>query len=144
MTLVRFNPVGYPVHRNLVDELFRTLGYNDTRENSNGCVPVNLKETDKSFLLELSIPGFSKDEVKISVQKNVLTIKSEKPDTEAQEGVRYLRQGFTAGNFERSFELSKHVDADQISANFRNGILEITLPKKEEILEKAPLQIEIH
>ncbi len=143
MTLVKFNPAGYPVHRNLVDELFKTFGYNDTRENSCGCVPVNLMETDKSFRLELSIPGFSKEEVKISVQKSVLTIKSEKSDVGTQDEVRYLRRGFTSENFERSFELSKQIDADQISAHFSNGILEITLPKKEEVLEKAPLQIAI-
>lgn len=144
MTLVRFNPATYPVHRNLVDELFKTFGYNDTREQNCACVPVNLLETDNSFRLELSVPGFSKEEVKISVQKNRLTIKSEKTEAASEnEGIRYLRRGFTSENFERSFELSKHIDADQITAHFNNGILEITLPKKEEVLEKAPVQIEI-
>ncbi len=143
MTLVRFKNSGYPVNRNLVDDLYKSFGFNDTRDEQYcGCVPSNVIENEKEFRLELSIPGFSKEEVKISFQKNILTVKSEKSETN-DETVKYLSRGFSARNFEKRFELSKHINTDHISANFNNGVLEIMLPKKEEVLEKAPVEIEI-
>ncbi|MFZ5429629.1 MAG: Hsp20/alpha crystallin family protein [Bacteroidota bacterium] len=142
MTLVRFNHAGYPVTKSLVDELYRNFGFNDTREDYCACVPSNVIENEQDFRLELSVPGFSKDEVKISVQKNILIVKSEK-STDDQESIRYLRRGFVPRNFEKRFELSKHIDTEQISASFNNGILEIVLPKREEVLEKAPVEIQI-
>jgi HSP20 family protein len=142
MTLVRFNNAGYPVTRSLVDELYRNFGFNDTREDYCACVPSNVIESEKDFRLELSVPGFTKDEVKLSVQKNVLVIKSEK-SADNQEGFRYLHRGFVPRNFEKRFELSKHIDTDHISASFNNGILDIVLPKKEEVLEKSPVEIQI-
>lgn len=140
MTLVRFNPA--TVNRNLVDELYRSFGFNDTREEYCGCVPSNVIENESDFRLELSVPGFSKEEIKISVQKNVLTVKSEKNEGN-NENLKYLRRGFVPKNFEKRFELSKHINTENISANFNNGILEIVLPKKEEVLEKSPLEIAI-
>ncbi len=140
MTLVRLNHPA--VTRNLVEDLFKSFGFNDTREEYNGCVPSNVIENEKDFRLELSIPGFSKEEVKISVQKNILTVKSEK-NTESDENRKYLRRGFVPQNFEKRFELSKFINTDQTSASFNNGILEIVLPKKEEVVEKASLEIEI-
>lgn len=142
MTLVRFNHAGYPVTRNLVDELYKSFGFNDTHENCNCLVPSNVIENEKDFRLELAIPGISKEEVKISFQKNVLTVKSERAGAEGEE-VKYLRRGFVPQDFERSFELSKHIDTDKIKANFKNGVLEIVLPKKEEVIEKAPVEIAI-
>lgn len=140
MTLVRFNPA--TVNRNLVDDLYRSFGFNDTREEYCGCVPSNVIENEKDFRLELSVPGFSKEEIKISFQKNVLTVKSEKSE-ENNGNVKYLRRGFVPKNFEKRFELSKHINTENITANFNNGILEITLPKKEEVLEKSPVEITI-
>ncbi len=140
MNLVRFHNGG--LNRYLVDQLFRTLETNDSRQESCGCVPSNVLENEKDYRLELSIPGFSKDEVRISVQKNVLTIKSEK-NIEDSDNAKYLRRGFASQNFEKNFQLSKDIDGDKISAHFNNGILEIVLPKKEEVLEKAAIEIAI-
>jgi HSP20 family protein len=142
MTLVRFNHAGYPVTKNLVNDLYKSFGFNDTREEYCGCVPSNVVENEKDFRLELSIPGFSKEEVKISFQKNILTVKSEK-NLENDESIKYLRRGFVPQNFEKRFELTNHINSENISANFTNGVLEIVLPKKEEILEKAAMEIEI-
>ncbi|GAP70245.1 molecular chaperone IbpA, HSP20 family [Bacteroidales bacterium 6E] len=140
MNLVRFHNGG--LNRYLVDQLFRTMETNDSRQEYCGCVPSNVLENEKDYRLELSIPGFSKEEVKISVQKNVLTIKSEK-NLEDIENSKYLRRGFTPQNFEKNFQLSKDIDGDKISAHFNNGILEVVLPKKEEVVEKAAIEIAI-
>ena len=140
MTLVRFNNAG--VTRNLVNDLYRNFWFNDTREEGCNSVPSNVIENEKEFRLELSIPGFSKEEVKISIQKNILTVKSEK-QTGSDEEVKYLRRGFVPRNFEKRFELSGSINSEGISASFSNGILEILLPKKEEVLEKTPVEITI-
>lgn len=140
MNLVRFNNTG--LNRYLADQLFRTMDETDTHNADCGCVPANIVENEKDFRLELSIPGFSKDEVKISVQKHVLTIRSEKTP-ENVENVNYLRRGFVTRNFEKRYQLSKDINPDNITANFNNGILEILLPKKEEVLEKAAIEIAI-
>ena len=140
MTLVRFNNAG--VTRNLVNDLYRNFWFNDTREEGCNSVPSNVIENEKEFRLELSIPGFSKEEVKISIRKNILTVKSEK-QTGSDEEVKYLRRGFVPRNFEKRFELSGSINSEGISASFSNGILEILLPKKEEVLEKTPVEITI-
>lgn len=140
MNLVRFHNTG--LNRYLADQLFRSMDGTDTHNADCGCVPANILENEKDFRLELSIPGFSRDEVKIHVQKNVLTIRSEK-NTEGEEGVNYLRRGFVTRNFEKRYQLSKDINPENISANFNNGILEIVLPKKEEVVEKAAFEIAI-
>jgi len=133
------------VERSLINDMFRGLRLNDSHDTAYcGCVPANISEEEKSFRIELSVPGYSKEEIKINVQKNLLTIQSVRNEGQEQENTgNYLSREFGKGNFERRFNLPKHVDQDQISAHFSNGILEITLPKKEEVLEKTPVEIEI-
>lgn len=131
------------VERSLVNDIFRNFLVNDTHDTAYcGCVPANIREEDKLFRIELSVPGYSKEEIRINVQKNLLTVQSVKNEEQAS-GENYLSREFKKGSFERRFNLPKHVDQDQISALFSNGILEITLPKKEEVVEKTPVEIEI-
>jgi HSP20 family protein len=141
MNAIRFYHPG--VEKSLVHDLFRSFITNDSLENSRcGFVPANISEEEKSFRIELYVPGFSKEEVKMNVQKNILTIQSVKSESQEKKS-NYLSREFGTRNFERRFSLPKNVNADEISAAFNNGILEITLPKKEEVVEKAPVEIEI-
>jgi HSP20 family protein len=141
MNAIRFYHPG--VEKSLVHDLFRSFVTHDSLENSNcGCAPANIREEENSFRIELYVPGFSKEEVKINVQKNILTIQSVKSENPEQKS-NYLSREFGTRNFERSFSLPKNVNVEEISAAFHNGILEITLPKKEEVVEKAPVEIEI-
>ncbi len=93
---------------------------------------VNIKESDDSFLLQLAIPGFTKEAVAIELDKNTITISSEKGDSEANELKKYTRQEFDYTAFKRSFHLPKSVDQTAIEASYEAGILSITVPKKEE------------
>ncbi len=131
------------VERSLINDLFRGFRVNDSYDTTYcGCVPVNIREEEKSFHIELSVPGFSKEEIRINVEKNVLTVQSvQNENQETKEN--YLSREFKKGSFGRKFNLPKNVDQDQISAVFTNGILEITVPKKEEVVEKTPVEIEI-
>ncbi len=141
MNAIRFYDSAY--NRNLINDLFGGFNMNENRESRDcGCIPANIAETGKDFRIEMMVPGFRKEDISISVQKNVLTVKSE-GSKNGNEEVRYLSREFGVHPFERSFILSKHVDADAITAGFDNGILQIVLPKREEVVEKVPVQIEI-
>jgi len=141
MNSIRFyNPW---VERSLLDDLFSSLAVNDSHDKSGcGCVPANIAENENDFRIELSVPGYSKEDIRINVQKNVLVIRSEKSKEQENE-VKYVSREFGTCNFERKFILPKQVNTENITATFNNGILEITLPKKEEVAEKTAVEVAI-
>lgn len=148
MNLVRFKNPYYSVNRNLVDDLFTNFWRNDYHENyvSNCKKPAtNVLETEKDFRIELMLPGFKKEDVQINYHKNLLTIKVEKEEfTEKNdETVKYAHREFGMYNFEKKFNVPNSIENEKIDANFENGILSIVLPKKEEALEKTPVEIKI-
>jgi HSP20 family protein len=152
MNLVRFHNPYRTVNQNLVDQLFNNFLRNDHDENylnECNCKPAtNVFEKDKEFKLELLLPGFKKEDVQLNFHENVLTVKVELPENKEEENkkeeeFKYERREFGVYNFEHKFKVPKTVDADKIEAHFENGILELTLPKKEEALEKAPIDIKI-
>ena len=107
---------------------------------------VNIKENAESFQVEMAAPGMTKDDFKIELEGNVLTITSEKNlENEVDEGEKYSRKEFSYQSFQRTFTLSKEVvDDDKIEAKYQNGVLHLTIPKKEEAKKKPPRMIQIH
>lgn len=105
---------------------------------------VNVKETDDDFLIEVAAPGLEKKDFKVDLDNNVLTISSEKEvsDENKEEG-RFMRREFSYASFSRSFTLPEAVDAEKINARHADGILLITIPKREEAKRKPPKQIDI-
>ena len=95
-------------------------------------VLVNTIETKDGYKLEIAAPGFEKDQVKISVDGQLLTISAEKEEQKLNEGENYTRKEFGFVSFKRSFTLPKSVNAEKISADYKNGILIVALPKREE------------
>ncbi|HZK08856.1 MAG TPA: Hsp20/alpha crystallin family protein [Bacteroidales bacterium] len=132
MTMMRFNP-----HSELAD-LFDDLFGNQKREKMErrqyDCSPsTNILETNDDFKLQVAIPGVKKEDVKIDLEKNILNISSEKKAEETtKENEKYTRQEFAFGTFCRSFTLPETIDTDKIKAEVKDGILTVTLPKKEE------------
>jgi len=109
-----------------------------------GCLPAtNVVENDKSFEIEFAIPGMSKEDIKINVENNVLTVSSEKETEKEEKEKNFTRKEFAYGSFSRSFTLPKTVDVEQINANYDNGILKIGLPKKEEAKTKLIKEIKV-
>jgi len=148
MNLVRFYQPRYSVNRNLVNEMMNSFLSNDHHENYiyNCRKPaVNVFETEKDFKLEVMLPGFSKEDVKISFQNDLLTIKADNKETETNKNDEYkfVRREFEVYNFEKQFKLPQSVNTSSIDARFENGILNIVLPKKEEALEKTPVEIKV-
>jgi HSP20 family protein len=93
---------------------------------------ANVREDEKNYAIELALPGFTKDEISISFEDEVLTITAGRQPKEDVKGPKYPWNEFGyKSKYERSFQLPETVNADSISASFENGILLVTLPKKE-------------
>lgn len=105
---------------------------------------VNVKETDNDFKVELAAPGLNKEDFNIELDNDVLTISSElKSEKETKEEGKYTRKEFSYQAFKRSFTLPETIDGTGINASYDNGVLAVTLPKKEEAKVQPKRLIEI-
>jgi HSP20 family protein len=100
---------------------------------SSGQVPVNIRETDKTYEMEVVAPGLRKEDFNVSISNNMLTVsfehKEENKEENKSEG--YLRQEYCMQSFSRTFTLDDTVEADKIRAQYKDGVLHLSLPKKE-------------
>ena len=92
---------------------------------------VNIKENENRFEIELAAPGLSKKDFDINLEKDVLTISSEKEVNNESENENYMRKEFGFTSFKRSFKVPEIVNAEKIKASFKNGVLNIELPKMD-------------
>lgn len=107
---------------------------------------INIKETDNSYEVEMAAPGMKKEDFRVELDNNILTISSEKSDerNEGGEMEKYSRREFSYQSFQRSFSLPKEVvDEDKIQARYRDGVLHLTIPKTEKAKQKPPRKIQI-
>ena len=93
---------------------------------------VNIAETEGAFHIELAAPGLKKEDFKINLEKNVLSISVEKSSQNTEENKKYNRKEFSYSSFVRSFTLPDSADQSQIGAQYEDGILSINVAKKEE------------
>ena len=94
--------------------------------------PVNIQETDKCYELHLIAPGLKKEEFKLHVDRSILTISFEHKEEETEQTGKWLRNEYKAKSFKRSFTLNEKIDAAGISARYTDGVLHVSLPKKEQ------------
>lgn len=104
---------------------------------------VNIKESEKQFGIELSAPGFEKEDFKLKVEDNVLTVSGEHKTEKKEEGKNFLRKEFNYGSFSRSFNLGDLISEEKIDAKYENGILKIELPKSEKNISKNAKEIKV-
>lgn len=132
----------------LMEDIFFN-GFNRMNEEKiYGHVPVNIKETDGSYELHVIAPGLKKEDFRINVDKNNLTVmfeqKEENKETkETTDEGKWLRSEYRMRSFKRSFTLNEKVDTGKISAKYTDGILEVSLPKKE-VSEPAQQEIAVN
>ena len=130
------------------DDMFKAdwLG-GTTNVNSIGTsIPaVNIHESDESFVVAVAAPGKAKEDFNIELDNDVLTISAEekKENEVSEKNGRFTRKEFSYSNFKRAFGLPETVNSEKIFASYKNGVLEITLPKKEEAKVPAKRMIEI-
>jgi len=137
------------INRNFVpaywDDFFNDRFYRNfhTATSQNPTPAVNVVEEDQAFKIEMAVPGVSRKDFHIEVEDDVLTISTEKKESKKDQQSNYLRREFNYQSFKRSFQLPETVDQDSIQATHESGILSVILSKKEEVLQKAPKQIEV-
>jgi HSP20 family protein len=92
---------------------------------------VDVSETDDEFVVRAELPGMSQEDIDINVQDNILTLKGEKKQEQKEDKENFYRLERSYGSFSRSFTLPAGVNPDDIKANFKDGVLEVTMPKTE-------------
>ena len=103
---------------------------------------VDIAETDSGFEVRAELPGVKQDDVNVSVRDNVLTLRGEKRQEETDEGKDYRRVERHYGSFQRAFTLPPNVNSEAITANYRDGVLTLTVPKVEEAQPKEiPIEV---
>lgn len=97
-----------------------------------GFPAVNISENEKEFNVDLAVPGFKKDDIKIKINDDILTISAEnKTESEEEKNKEYTRREYSYSAFTRSFHLPENVNSEHIDAHFEDGILKIKLPKTD-------------
>ncbi|HEY0040951.1 MAG TPA: Hsp20/alpha crystallin family protein, partial [Flavisolibacter sp.] len=131
MTVVRFKnrPNSSVAFNNLLSDVFPQFP-SIYKEDLRQATPVNIRETEKEYLLDVVAPGLSKDDFKISLENNLLTVSVEKKEETVSEGEKFIRREFQFQGFKRSFSLDEKINADGISAQYVNGVLTLNLPKR--------------
>jgi HSP20 family protein len=140
MTLVKFNQQPVKTLSGIMDDIFNGKFINKdfaTSDFFGAQAPVNIRETKDAYVLDVVAPGFEKGDFKINLDGQTLTISSEKKTEQKAENEKQIRREFSFRSFSRSFTLDENVDAEKINAKYDNGVLKLTLPKKEAKQETA-------
>lgn len=104
---------------------------------------VNIKERNEDFKIDLAVPGMDKKDFKIEVENEVLTVSGERKEEKSEENENVTRREFHYGSFKRTFTLPENADAEKISANYKDGLLSLTVGKREDARLKPKKQITI-
>ena len=135
MTFVKFNnqPKNFDgIMKDLLNEIPASFG-KTFREDVFGFPPVNIFENGQEYILEVAAPGMEKTDFTINLETAILTISAVQKEEVKNDALKSIRKEFSYKGFKRSFTLDEKIDAATITAKYENGILKVTLPKKEEI-----------
>lgn len=148
MNLIKRNGGLFPTLANdLLDDDFLAPfswnRYNNLLSRSAQLPPANIKETKDAYQVELSVPGFTNKDFKIDLEDGLLTISCEKKDESNEDKENYKRREFSYSSFTRSFQLPDNVSEDKIQAKYDNGMLHISVPKKNGGDQKPKKSIEV-
>lgn len=133
--LTRYRPINglFSLPREIDRMMEESLGPWGRGENLRQWFPVtDISETPESLTLRLEVPGLTRDQIKISVENNTLSVRGEKVQETSSENESFHRTERSFGPFERSFALPPYVDTDQVKASLNDGVLAISLPRREE------------
>lgn len=145
MSMVRWDPFADMAH--LRDQMNRLFDQNlgrfgaDPSATSNWAPVVDIVETENELILHAELPGVKPEDITIKVEGDTLTVRGERRFEKAEKGKQYLRIERAYGTFQRSFTLGLRINQEQIQANYHDGVLEVVLPKAEEM---KPKQIKVN
>ena len=119
----------------LIEDIFQNgiqKVWGEENWNERADAPVNIQESEKSYDLQVVAPGLKKEEFKLNVDRNVLTISYEHKEEAKDDAGKWLRSEYKMRSFKRSFTLNDKINASGIGAHYTDGVLHVTLPKKEQ------------
>ncbi len=142
MALVKYNPANYsPLgFRSFVDKFFNDDFFGGSTVSSFS-PKVDIAETDKAFEIDFHLPGVKKDEIKIDLDDNQLSVSGERKFENKKEEKNFKSVESFYGTFHRSFYLPDNVDADKVSASYEDGILKVNVPKDEKKTAQRTINI---
>lgn len=146
MSIIRFEPIKDLISmqdkmsRLFEDSFLRSVNGEEVVAQGTWSPVVDIYEKEDSIVLKAEVPGLEKDDISVVIEENVLTIKGEKKQENEVADDKFHRVERTYGSFQRSFTLPKTVDREKLVAEYKNGVLVITLPK---VPEAKPKQIEV-
>jgi len=136
MLLTRFDPLNEL--RTLEDRLNRVFSSDLSKDVMSNFTPsINTREGEYAYHIDVDLPGVKKEDISVKVENNVLTLKGERKSKEEVKEKNYYKMESSFGSFTRSFTLPDNIDAENIHAENKDGVLEITLPKKEQKKESV-------
>jgi HSP20 family protein len=147
MNLVRWNPMRDMFSRRsgfnrLFDEMFFPVADNpETAELWNWNPAVDVIENDDSFVIKAELPGVDKKDISLDIKDGTLTLKGERSTEKEDKNDRYYCKERAYGSFRRDFRLPVHAEADKITADYKDGVLTVTIPRPE---DRKPKQITVH
>jgi HSP20 family protein len=147
MQLIRWNPtrdrfsLRNRINHVFDDFLFPTLRNDEEWSTWNWKPLVDIYDNDDNIVIKAELPGMEKKDIVIDVKGRVLTLKGERSSENEVKEDSYHRRERVYGKFERAFTLPMEVDSDKIKADYKDGVLEVNIPKPE---ERKPKQITIH
>lgn len=116
---------------------------NELLEGTFNVPPANISESKTDFKVSLSAPGLKKDEFKVEVENGLLVISGEKKEESKEETENFKRREFSYNSFSRSFELPENILDDKINAKYEDGVLNISIPKKEQDTKQSKKAIKV-
>lgn len=145
MSLIKFKN-HFPWSSSLLNNLLNSEDFfdDDFLEPHSLMPALNIKENDTNFEIELATPGYSKEDFNITIDNNRLHISAKKSKKEEEEKEGYIHKEFNYSSFKRSLKLPESINQEEeIKATFKNGVLKLTLLKKEVVKEKPKKTIEV-
>jgi HSP20 family protein len=128
-TLVSWNPAN---ELRTMDEVFERLFGNPRSVNAASILPVDLYEQDNKLIVKAAVPGVTPEELDVQIENNILTIKGEHKQEQTNEDAKVYRREVAYGAFSRSIRLPENLNFSEIDAQFKNGVVTISIPKVEE------------
>jgi HSP20 family protein len=134
----------YPTATRLFEEFFNEFPFSSTPETRESWVPsVDILEKDGNLILRAELPGLTEKQIELKLEGNTLTLKGERKMENEDKKSNYHRVESYYGSFTRSFRLPDTVDYDKINAEYKNGVLTVTLPQKPEVKPRE-IPVSVH
>ena len=142
MAIIKSNQANYP---SIFNGLFENLPFFESEFFNMSKLPAtNVKETETAFHVELAVPGFKKEDIKVNVEEDVLSVSAEIKAEKDEKDEKFTRKEFSYSSFNRKFQLPSNINKDQIEAKYENGILNLKINKLDIKAPSKNTQISIH